>query len=81
MDGVEVKSGTAATITCTMTGLDQDKPLTVTWLDGDGNTVDSGTATLEPLASTPGKCYTDNVGVNLRSKARCALPGSSRLRL
>ena len=61
MDGVEVKSGTAATITCKMTGLTAEKPLTVTWLNGDGSDIgnDQG-ITLVPTDGSPGKCYSGN---------------------
>ena len=58
MDGKEVKTGTAATLTCKMTGLDADKHLTVTWLNSDDTAIreDQG-ITLVPAADASGKCY------------------------
>lgn len=63
MDGVEVKSGTAATLTCKMTDLTAEKPLTVTWLKGDGSPIadDAPGITYDPTKGTAGKCYSDNV--------------------
>ena len=59
MDGKEVKTGTAATITCKMSKLDADKHLTVTWLNAADDTAirnDQG-ITFFPAADAPGKCY------------------------
>ena len=68
MDGVEVKSGTAATLTCKMTGLTADKPLTVTWLRGNGDPIadDAPGITYDPAKGTAGKCYCDNVRIKFR---------------
>ena len=65
MDGVEVKSGTAATLTCKMTGLTADKPLTVTWVKGDGSAIDDDAQgiTYSPAKDATGKCYSDNVRI------------------
>lgn len=58
MNGKEVKTGTAATITCAMSGLDAEKPLTVTWVNADGTAIqDDQGITLEPAAGAGGKCY------------------------
>ena len=68
MDGVEVKSGTPATLTCKMTGLTADKPLTVTWLKGNGDPIadDAPGITYDPAKGTAGKCYSDNVRIKFR---------------
>ena len=68
MDGVEVKSGTPATLTCKLTGLDANKPLTVTWLQGNGNPIaeDATGITYVPAVGTAGKCYSDAVRIKFR---------------
>lgn len=76
MDGVEVKSGTAAAITCKITGLTANEPLTVTWLkeNGDPITGVAGVSTV-PAAGTDGKLYSDYVMIKLRSKRSSPIGG------
>ena len=61
MAGTEVKSGTAATLTCKMTGLNANEPLKVTWLKEDGKPIDDPSGiTFVPPNGDPGKCYSDD---------------------
>ena len=64
MKGVEVQSGTPATLTCKMTGLRPNEPLKVTWFNEDGSSPvgDPGVKMVPPDGSI-GKWYSDNVSV------------------
>ena len=68
MDGVQVKSGTAATLTCKMTGVNGDAALTVTWLKGDGGELTEQERTTLGI-TIPDSCerYSDRV------RSKCSL--------
>ena len=54
MDSIVVEKGTPATLTCTMTELQEGNPLTVTWyMDGSQITNTNG-ITMDPPDGTPG---------------------------
>ena len=62
MDAVQVGPGKTATLTCEMTGVEDDAPLTVAWLKGADDQVTSAD---EPglTMSTSGKRYIDHVRI------------------
>ena len=60
MDSVQVKSGTAATLTCKMTGVNGDA-LTVTWLKDDAELTADDRTTLGITTPASGKLYSDRV--------------------
>ena len=66
MGGREVESGTAATLTCEMTGLTPADALTVTWLTGDGEQIVASGITFDPPNDSKGKCWSDNVRIEPR---------------
>ena len=70
MDGVEVKSGTATTLTCKMTGLKIDEPLKVLWLQGNGDPIPPNEPgiTYDPSPNPKvGKFYSDYVRIGFRN--------------
>ena len=61
MDGVQVKSGTAATLTCKMTGVNGNTPLTVTWLKDDKELTADDLTTFGITTPASSKRYSDRV--------------------
>ena len=57
MAGVQVKSGTAATLTCTMTGVNGNEALTVTWLKDDAALTENDRTTLGITTPDSSKRY------------------------